>query len=64
MSNGAGEKFGQFLNASGMIVGGLAIAYVRGWKLALILNCYFPVFLFLVFGVRKAVAGATVEKFK
>ena len=63
LSDGAGEKFGQFLNASGMIVGGMCIAFIRGWFFALILCSYLPVFLILVYGVRRAVKTATIEKF-
>ena len=63
MSDGLGEKFGQFLNAFGMIVGGNIIALCRGWALALILVCYLPVFLILVYGVRRAVSSSMIEKF-
>ena len=47
-----------------MIIGGLTIAFVRGWFFALILCSYFPVFAILVFGVRRAVKSSTIEKFK
>ena len=47
-----------------MIIGGLTIAFIRGWFFALILCSYFPVFAILVFGVRRAVKSSTIEKFK
>ena len=40
LTDGAGEKFGQTLNAIGMISGGITIAFIFGWKFALILLTY------------------------
>ena len=63
MTDGAGEKFGQFLNSLGMIIGGMLIAFFRGWLLALILTLYLPVLLILVFIVRDYVKNAAIAKF-
>ena len=64
LSEGAGEKFGQIMNAFGMITGGLTIAFVFGWKLAMALLTFQPIFFVLVYGVRIAVKNSMIEKFK
>ena len=63
LSDGAGEKMGQILNATGMIIGGFTIAFFSGWHYALILCTYQPILLILVFGIRNIVKKSMIEKF-
>ena len=56
LTDGAGEKFGQITYSVGMIFGGLTIAFACGWKFALLLLTYQPIFFILVYAsLRKLV---------
>ena len=63
MTDGAGEKFGQITYSVGMIFGGLSIAFACGWKFALLLLTYQPIFFILVYGVRRSVTASMISKF-
>ena len=46
-----------------MIFGGLSIAFACGWKFALLLLTYQPIFFILVYGVRRSVTSSMISKF-
>ncbi|KAF0687599.1 hypothetical protein As57867_020650, partial [Aphanomyces stellatus] len=58
IQNGMGAKIGEGINYTSMVVGGLIVGLVHGWKLALALLGFTPLIALAAFGMVKTLSSA------